>query len=253
MRWTHQQTGEQKKRTYFLPLAIGRSAKALPKTREGETVSSLVLDGEGVADFHAMILMRDQRPVVAAPKSVGEVLVNGKPHKSVWVANGDRLSLGPYQIILGMSLLTEKDSAPPPPLPVGGGPTDGPPAGNPPPIGDQPPPPPPPAGDVAGQDTGEGCQRWVGVLFPRVCGRLSSVGCPHCDADHIGRADEPRDNDPFFLATEHNMYPDFGDYTAGHWGEQEYGGKIRAMDFTDADAQAFGLPGNDFEQDMGAS
>ncbi|MEL6383269.1 MAG: hypothetical protein AAFQ89_12625, partial [Cyanobacteria bacterium J06626_18] len=92
---------------------------------------------------------------------------------------------------------------------------------------------------------GSGCDRRIGFLFPRRCGRLSSAGCPHCDDGRV--AEEPY----FTYSHERSLYPDYGNYAALSWGNRGY--SDADVDFTEADAASLELLGDDFEQDMGAS
>jgi len=88
------------------------------------------------------------------------------------------------------------------------------------------------------------CQKIVGFLFPRTCGRTDRTNCPYCR----GQAGGP---DNYYLANNHPyrtdraLYPNYGTYTeSGGWVE---------IDFTEADGAALIPDPRDYEQDMGAS
>ncbi|NJO18918.1 MAG: hypothetical protein HC838_01010 [Spirulinaceae cyanobacterium RM2_2_10] len=95
----------------------------------------------------------------------------------------------------------------------------------------------------------------VGFLFPRRCGRTSREHCPHCQGGEI-------DDDPYFLASERSIYPNYGYYGGSSWGSEytedltpaeAQPGEASNYDFTEADAAAFAVTSTDFEQDLDAS
>ena len=97
------------------------------------------------------------------------------------------------------------------------------------------------------------CDRKVGFLFPRRCGRTSRTGCPYCGTNDVN-------NDPYFY--EHSYYVGYGSYTRGYWGSDYYSDRDQyaynpetgEIDFTEGDNVSFENEGDeDFEVDMGAS
>lgn len=98
-----------------------------------------------------------------------------------------------------------------------------------------------------------GCDRKVGFLFPRRCGRTDRTGCPYCDTNNSN-------NDPYLY--EHSYYSGFGRYERGYWGSNYYDNRdyyfynseTGNVDFTEADNISMEMEGDeDFEVDMGAS
>ena len=99
--------------------------------------------------------------------------------------------------------------------------------------------------------TVEGCDRMVGFLFKRRCGRTKSDGCTYCRGGQS-------DLDPYL--SDRAYYPDHGRYD--DWGRTYYYQNDSALynrennevDFTDSDAATFEDESDqDFEQNFGAS
>ncbi len=78
------------------------------------------------------------------------------------------------------------------------------------------------------------CDRMVGFLFKRRCGRTDRTNCPDCN--------ESDNNDPYFY--EYSYYETYGNYRSGYWGSDYYHNPDRYhydpstgnVDFTDADS-----------------
>lgn len=84
------------------------------------------------------------------------------------------------------------------------------------------------------------CDRMVGFLFKRRCGRTDRTGCPDCDQTY---------------EDDYAYYPRYGSYRSG-WGSDYYHDEYRTsnVDFTDADSVSLEDERDaDFERDMGAS
>ncbi|MBD2340872.1 FHA domain-containing protein [Calothrix sp. FACHB-156] len=90
------------------------------------------------------------------------------------------------------------------------------------------------------------CDRMVGFLFKRRCGRTDRTGCPDCEPAY--------ENDYAF-------YSEYGNYRSG-WGRDYYDDRDRYsydpetgdVDFTEADAVSLEAQRDaEFETDMGAS
>lgn len=102
-------------------------------------------------------------------------------------------------------------------------------------------------------DTAGECDRTVGFLVRKRCGRRLRAGCPNCDGAH-------ENNDPYYY--DRSYYPGYGYYGSGHWGynhyyyrdSYSYNPETGNVDFTEADGASLGRELDaDFEQDMGAS
>jgi hypothetical protein len=102
-----------------------------------------------------------------------------------------------------------------------------------------------PKGKVGQQDAL--CDRMVGFLFKRRCGRTDKTGCPHCN--------ESYEND-------YAYYSEYGNYGSGNWGHNYYQDRDRYyydpeignVDFTEADSISLENESDaDFERNMGAS
>lgn len=94
--------------------------------------------------------------------------------------------------------------------------------------------------------TGE-CDRMVGFLFKRRCGRTDKTGCPHCNESY---------------SEEYAYYGEYGNYRSGNWGDNYYENRASYcydpetgnVDFTEADSVSLDQESDaDFERNMGAS
>jgi hypothetical protein len=94
-------------------------------------------------------------------------------------------------------------------------------------------------------DTAWECDRMVGFLFKRRCGRTDRTGCPYCNESYT---------------QDYAYYPDYGSYRYG-WGSSyyressySYESETDNVDFTEADGESLEDERNtDFETNMGAS
>lgn len=90
------------------------------------------------------------------------------------------------------------------------------------------------------------CDRMVGFLFKRRCGRTDRTGCPYCEQSY---------------EEDYAYYSEYGNYRSG-WGRDYYDDRDRYsydpetgdVDFTEADAVSLEAQSDaEFETDMGAS
>jgi len=90
------------------------------------------------------------------------------------------------------------------------------------------------------------CDRMIGFLFKRRCGRTDTTGCPHCHPTY---------------EEDYAYYSDYGNYRSG-WGSEYYYNRDRYyydsqtgnVDFTEADAMSLETEfDHDYETNMGAS
>jgi hypothetical protein len=83
------------------------------------------------------------------------------------------------------------------------------------------------------------CDRMVGFLFKRRCGRTDTTDCPDCNQTY---------------EEDYAYYPRYGSYRSG-WGRNYYHeSETTSVDFTEADALSLESERYaDFESDMGAS
>ncbi|WP_341529023.1 FHA domain-containing protein [Nostoc sp. UHCC 0302] len=96
-------------------------------------------------------------------------------------------------------------------------------------------------------DTAWECDRMVGFLFKRCCGRTDRTDCPYCNESY---------------EEDYAYYSGYGNYQSGYWGSDYYYERDRYsydpntgnVDFTEADATSFENENDaDFESNMGAS
>lgn len=97
------------------------------------------------------------------------------------------------------------------------------------------------------------CDRMVGFLFKRRCGRTDRTNCPNCN-------ESTENNDSYFY--EYSYYETYGDYRFRYWGSDYYHNRDRYrydpntgnVDFTDADGISLENERDvDFEHHMGGS
>lgn len=217
--WIEIESEQKRSPTFETPIAIGRTFGLMPSNLEGNRVSRLVIDGSDIFDYHALLLEKDGQLEIQPRRS--QVKVNGElcSQDFCLLREGDRVQIGSYEIEI---TAIESDVIEPslfPPETVG-------------------------------------CQRIVGVLFPRRCGRLSVEGCPHCGGAEIdAEFDQECDGDPYFMSGERSLYENYGDYRSAEWvdeAEMEELGETEKIgfDFTEADAIALEAEAGDFERDL---
>lgn len=217
--WIEVESEQKRNPTFETPIAIGRTFGLMPSNLEGNRVSRLVIDGSDILDYHALLLERDGRLEIQPRRS--QVNINGElcSQDFCLLREGDRVQIGFYEIEI---TAIESDVIEPsffPPETVG-------------------------------------CNRIVGVLFPRRCGRLTSEECPHCDGvEFDGEFDGECDGDPYFMSGERSLYENYGNYSSAEWineAEMEELGETEKIgfDFTEADAIAVEAEAGDFEQDL---
>ncbi|MGC9527333.1 MAG: FHA domain-containing protein [Limnospira sp.] len=209
--WIEIESEQKRSPTFETPIAIGRTFGLMPSNLEGNRVSRLVIDGADILDYHASLLEKNGQLEIQTRRS--PVRINGErcSQDSCLLREGDRVQIGFYEIeitAIESPVLEPSLSAP---------------------------------------ET-IGCNRIVGVLFPRRCGRLNSEECPHCDGGEF-------DDDPYFMSGERNLYENYGDYTEAEWVNEseieKLGDKERlGFDFTEADAIALEGEAGDFERDL---
>ncbi|HIK07827.1 MAG TPA: FHA domain-containing protein [Trichormus sp. M33_DOE_039] len=100
---------------------------------------------------------------------------------------------------------------------------------------------------TATNQTGWECDRMVGFLFKRRCGRTNTSDCPYCNQSY---------------EEDYAYYSDYGDYRSSSWSRDYYYNRDRYyydpetgnVDFTEADAMSLETErDSDFESNMGAS
>jgi hypothetical protein len=200
--YINQTTGESQQTSLTTPIALGTDPSRLPNTIEGQPAQTLVLRDTQMLDYHASITERGgQLSAIAQPN--GFIEVNGRSVANAVLGNGDRFTIGGWQITVQVGL-----------------------------------------GEM-------GCDRQVGFLFKRRCGRTDARDCPDCS--DTGR-------DPYY--DDYAFYRGYGSYNDGYWGHRYYDDRDRYgynsdtgnVDFTDADSVSFmNESDTDYEQDMGAS
>ncbi|MBW4488465.1 MAG: FHA domain-containing protein [Trichocoleus desertorum ATA4-8-CV12] len=214
-------TGQAQTSVLETPIALGREFALMPGILEGNRVSRLVLEDAQVADYHTLIDEQAGELVIVDQSGGQGLRVNGVSTTTSPLQDGDHFQIGSYdlQVQFNPEAAAVSDEE---------------------------------ASAAAFNSAGE-CDRQVGFLFPRRCGRTTTVGCPYCNSGQVN-------NDPYFY--ERSYYSGYGTYHSGYWGSNyydnrdsyAYNAETRNIDFTDADSASFEREADtDFEQDMGAS
>jgi pSer/pThr/pTyr-binding forkhead associated (FHA) protein len=219
--WIDPNTGERRKPLLETPVAIGREFSQMPQESNAERVSRVVIQNDLIADYHALIEWQNQELIIIDQNTSSGIKINGVQLTNGSLRNGDRLEIGLCEIVVNFTVPTTTESDRPyvaEALPFGN----------------------------AGQQDAL-CDRMVGFLFKRRCGRTDKTGCPHCN--------ESYEND-------YAYYGEYGNYSSGNWGHNYYQDRDRYyydpetgnVDFTEADSVSLENESDaDFERNMGAS
>ena len=279
LRWIDPKTGLERNPTLEPPVAFGRTFGVMPSTLDGQSISRMVLDDPQVEDYHAVLELVDGQLRISDRGSRAPTKVNGIALPFQTVSDGDRIQIGPFEITLAvLAASSPADSSslePPSPLPLSSSSTaamSG--------FASQPTSPatnsPSPAsssgdsldagfagmsaagaGSTASEQFGPDgtCDRKVGFLFKRRCGRTTTAGCEYCEN---GR--QPADYNPY--ADDYGLFPGYGYYGHHHWGYHYYSNRdryhydpdSRRVDFTEADGESFEDEADQgYEMDLEAS
>ncbi|MBD1909855.1 MULTISPECIES: FHA domain-containing protein [unclassified Leptolyngbya] len=237
LRWDDPTTGQRQQPFLETPIALGREFTMMPGMVDGQRVSRAVIGHPQVAEYHALITEQDGQLLITDQSGIGVQLKSG----SVTVgrlADQSSFQLGPVTLHVTLpdgaaSPETASLAASENPLATGAAPLS------------------------AGTDpTAEkGCDRKIGFLFQRRCGRTDPTGCSYCQGGLAGP-----DHDPFQV--EHGYYPSYGYYGRGYWGHTYYSDRdlysynpyTRSIDFNESDVSSFEEEGDmDFENRLDAS
>lgn len=233
LQWQDPETGILQQPCLTLPVAFGAEYVQMPGMLQDQVVARRVLKAAQVAPFHC--LLKAENPgVLLIDYSSGQTRVNGQGVQRRSLQPGDLIQMG-TETVRVTAIAAEGASPPEPPEPL----------------------PPESVGAVmaaaaAAAQLGE-CDRLVGFLFKRRCGRLDPTGCPDCQG---GRYRADPNYDPYYDDYAY-YHRGFGNYGRGLWGHQyyvnrshySYNAQSRSAEFTEADAAAFETEADtDFDQ-----
>ncbi|PSB04106.1 FHA domain-containing protein [Merismopedia glauca] len=211
--WTDITTGKQFNPTLETPITLGKNFQGMPAEMSGKRVSRIVLSDPTVAGYHALIDESQGELLVINQNPNATTLINGVSLPSSTIVDGDRLQIGAFEIQVFLTATAPQNS---------------------------------------GNTTQWKCDRNLGFLIPKPCGRTDPTGCPHCHGN-------PNQPDVYY---ERSYYPDYGNYNRGYWGHNyysqrdyySYNSNTGNVDFTEADANSVAMENDtDYELDMGAS
>lgn len=267
LRWVDPKTGLERNPTLEPPVAFGRTFGMMPSDLDGQSVSRMVLDDPQVEDYHAILEVVDGQLRISDRGSRVPTKVNGVALPYQTVNDSDRIQIGSFEITVVVldtsALFSSPDlSAPAPSLPSTAAPSG---------FASQPAQSPngssspsnltgssasstdPLYAGFAGMGAAGAnlsaseqfgpdgrCDRKVGFLFKRRCGRTTTEGCQYCQN---GR--QPAGYDPY--TDDYGLFPGYGHYGRHHWGYHYYSNRdryyydpaSRRVDFTEADGKSF--------------
>lgn len=166
-------TGQSQTSILETPITLGREFALMPGTLEDNRVSRLVLEDDQVADYHALIDEQAGQLVIIDQSGGRGLRVNGVNTTTSPLRDGDHFQIGSYDLQVQFNFEAAASEE-----------TSG----------------------SAFNSAGE-CDRKVGFLFPRRCGRTTTVGCPYCNSGQVN-------NDPYFY--ERSYYSGYGTYHSGY-------------------------------------
>ncbi|MDA0267846.1 MAG: FHA domain-containing protein [Cyanobacteria bacterium] len=241
LRWTDPNTGKPSNPTLATPIAFGSDFAVMPSRLDDQAVSRMVLPNNAVEPYHALLEVGDGQLLINDRGSRIGAKVNGVALPFQPVVAGDILQIGPYEITV-VAIKTAATAAIPNEPAMG---TVG--------LSE--------AATAASASGGDGfgpdgtCDRQIGFLVKRRCGRTSTAGCPHCRNGQVAT-----DTDPY--RDDYDLYPGYGHYGRNYWGYHYYSNRdryyydpaSRQVDFTEADAASFEDESDqDYEMDLDAS
>ncbi len=282
LKWIDPNTQQVRMPALEPPIAFGSEFGAMPSEMQSESVRRMVLAGEGIIPFHAILAVVKGNLALLDRQDGTGTLVNGTARKVQVIKDGDRITIGPFEItvtILSETALSETAESPVDPF-----------ANTPDPFASPVPVAPGLVSSVgssvdssvgfsegvmglaAGGANGTNgvnnstsqadafaadgmCSRKVGFLFKRRCGRTTTQGCPDCQNGQIDPGQSRYQDDYAF-------YSGYGRYGRGYWGHNYYHNRhhyhydphSRNVDFNESDAASFEQEGdNDYEMDLDAS
>lgn len=285
LRWVDPTTGQEKQPRLETPVLFGSSMTAMPDTLNGQAASRMVLDHEQVSPFHAVIEVVGGQLHISDHNSFQGTKVNRVARASQALKAGDRIQIGPFEILLSLpsagtpqlpssnveaaNAEAANADATPPPLPnasaeaelsgqseisnplvagVGGfvAPLNGGASNSAQSDDDE---------SASGMGADGTCNKQVGFLIKRRCGRTTPAGCKFCRNGQVKL-------DQSLYADDYNLYPNYGSYRGSYWGSNYYYNRDRyyydssnrRVDFTEADGASFEDESDqDYEMDLDAS
>jgi len=224
--WTDPVTNQTQKPFLETPIALGREFTLMPGIVDGQRVSRAVIAHPQIADYHALITEQNGQLLITDQSGSGIGLNNARVTVG-HLTDGSRFQIGPVTLLVDFPASAAAPLAPAL-APV-----------------------------AAGLDPAveTGCDRKIGFLFQRRCGRTDPTNCPYCQGGQLAH-----NHDPFRY--DHDYYPGYGHYGNGSWGHQYYQQRdsyaynpyTRSIDFNDSDAASFEEEGDmDYENRLDAS
>ncbi|ABA20445.1 FHA domain protein [Trichormus variabilis ATCC 29413] len=107
--WEDPITGERREPKLDVPIAFGREFARLPAELDGKRVSRMLLNSDQISRYHALIIWENNQLIVIDQGSVNGTFINGQQQKRSVLTSGDTLQIGPY---IMMVTLTVRVTAP---------------------------------------------------------------------------------------------------------------------------------------------
>lgn len=101
--WEDPATGERRSPILTVPVALGREFARLPDTLNNQRVARIVLESGQVSRYHALIEQEGTGIVITDQGSSNGIFVNGTRQGRSFLATGDTVQIGPYQISIALA------------------------------------------------------------------------------------------------------------------------------------------------------
>ncbi len=102
--WEDPVTGERKDPLLTVPIALGREFDRLPSHIDNRRVCRIVLNSLEVSRYHASIELEGDRLTIVDRASSNGVFINGQQQTRSYIAPGDTIQIGNYQLALAAPL-----------------------------------------------------------------------------------------------------------------------------------------------------
>ncbi|WP_414756498.1 FHA domain-containing protein [Anabaena sp. CCY 9910] len=102
--WEDPTTGERREPKLDVPIAFGREFVRLPAELDGKRVSRMLLNSDQVSRYHALIVWENNQLIVIDQGSVNGIFINGQQQKRSVLTSGDTLQIGPYIMMVTLTV-----------------------------------------------------------------------------------------------------------------------------------------------------
>ncbi|MDF5719582.1 MAG: FHA domain-containing protein [Rhizonema sp. PD37] len=101
--WIDRNTGDRRQPLLETPVAIGSEFTQMPPEINGKQVSRMVIQGNSVANYHALIHYQNQELSIIDNSNIG-ININGVQSSRRRLQDGDRIQIGECEIFISFSV-----------------------------------------------------------------------------------------------------------------------------------------------------